>query len=149
MKRDPRQGLDGKPSLQCYLNLELVGTKKRMYGESVTIGDPRQYAGSSPDGTRKLSELYAEFLDSKNINYAFIKPRPDWTDVGSFYHEDIPALTITAGPHHQTGCYHKACDDISEVDFDVMSNITQTVIYALTKLSLGEGVSSLEQDNEE
>ena len=149
VKRDPRQGLDGKPSLQCYLNLELVGTKKRMYGESVTIGDPRQYAGSSPDGTRKLSELYAEFLDSKNINYAFIKPRPDWTDVGSFYHEDIPALTITAGPHHQTGCYHKACDDISEVDFDVLSNITQTVIYALTKLSLGEGISSLEQDNEE
>ncbi len=138
--KDSSQGLAGKPGLQCYLNLELAGTKDRLFPEPINIGDPREYHRPSPPGTLNLTNLYAEFLESQNMIYYNAEPGPSRTDVGSFYAQNIPALTITAGPNPHTGCYHRPCDNITEVDFDVLSNITQTVLYALTKLSLGQGV---------
>ena len=138
--KDSNQELAGKPSLECYLNLELAGTKDRLFPEPINIGDPREYFRPSPPGTLNLTKLYAEFLDSQNMIYYNAEPGPSRTDVGSFYAQNIPALTITAGPNPHNGCYHRSCDNITEVDFDVLSNITQTVLYALTKLSLGQGV---------
>ena len=138
--KDSNQDLAGKPSLECYLNLELAGTKDRLFPEPINIGDPREYFRPSPPGTLNLTKLYAEFLDSQNMIYYNAEPGPTRTDVGSFYAQNIPALTITAGPNPHNGCYHSPCDNITEVDFDVLSNITQTVLYALTKLSLGQGV---------
>ena len=138
--KDSNQELAGKPSLECYLNLELAGTKDRLFPEPINIGDPREYFRPSPPGTLNLTKLYAEFLDSQNMIYYNAEPGPTRTDVGSFYAQNIPALTITAGPNPHNGCYHRPCDNITEVDFDVLSNITQTVLYALTKLSLGQGV---------
>ena len=140
VNKDSKQELAGKPSLECYLNLELAGTKDRLFPEPINIGDPREYFRPSPPGTLNLTKLYAEFLDSQNMIYYNAEPGPTRTDVGSFYAQNIPALTITAGPNPYNGCYHRPCDNITEVDFDVLSNITQTVLYAVTKLSLGQGV---------
>ncbi len=142
-KKDTCQRITDTPRLQCYLNLELVGTKNRQFPESVNIGDPlKDEYRSHPTGTQQLTELYAEFLGSRNISFYRAKPAPDRMDTGSFYTRNIPALTITAGPDTNQRCYHKSCDDIDEIDFDVLSNITQTVIYALTNLSLGEGIKT-------
>ena len=124
-----------EPPLQCYLNLELAGTKIRVSVEPVKIEPP--LSGSADNGTLQLTAMYAEFLDNQNITYSRTEPNSDTTDVDSFYHHNIPALTITAG--HPTSCYHKSCDNTSEVDFDVLSNISRTVIYALARLSLGGG----------
>lgn len=139
-RKNSCQELTGEPQLQCYLNLEMTGTKDRELRQAVMIGDPLKHL-SSPSGTLQLTELYAEFLGSRDIDYFRAEPQPDFLDTGSFYFHNIPALTITAGPERlKPGCYHRWCDKIDEIDFDVLSNITQTVIYALTKLSLGEGV---------
>lgn len=141
------QKFTGDSRLQCYLNLELVGTKNRAFQKSVLIDAPDEFKPkptetfrSAPPGTQQLSELYLEFLDSRNISFFPIEPAPEKQDIGSFYAHSIPALTITAGLDRNHTCYHKSCDDMNGIDFEVLSNITQTVIYALTRLSLGEGV---------
>jgi aminopeptidase S len=135
-------------NIGCYLNLELTGTKNRKYIQDINIEDPQysKYLEDNeipPAGTENLTELYAEFLTQKNILFYKIKPSPSRTDVLPFYNKRIPGLTITAGQDAEPSCYHKPCDNITGIDFEVMSNITQTVLYSLVHLSSKDDLSNL------
>jgi aminopeptidase S len=138
-------------NIQCYLNLELSGTKRRKFISDISIDDPRytKYLDINdipPTGTKNLTELYANFLRQQKINFFRAAPKPNSTDVSSFYDKNIPGFTITAGPSgtdKDPSCYHKPCDDITEIDFEVLSNITQTVLYSLTHLSLKDDLSNI------
>ncbi len=148
IRNDPCPKQIKKFNIQCYLNLELIGTKNRKHSQDINIDDPAhdkfpKYYEKPPAGTKKLTELYAEFLTQKNINFFRAKPNPNVTDVLSFYAKGIPSLTITAGKDKAPSCYHQSCDNITGIDFNLMSNITQTVLYSLVHLSLGDGLSNI------
>ena len=137
-----------KFNVKSYLNLELSGTKRRKHAADINIEDPQydkhiKYYEKPPAGSKNLTALYAEFLKQKKINFFRAAPSPSRTDVLSFYAKKIPGITITAGADKKPSCYHKPCDDITEIDFEVLSNITQTVLYSLTHLSLKDDLSSL------
>jgi hypothetical protein len=134
--------------LMCYLNIESAGTKNRKNKVDISIEDPslideatRRNFGLDPaPGTHNLTEIYAEFLTSRKINFVRVPTTKNKSDETSFYDytSPIPAVTIKATADSIPSCYHKPCDDFANVNFSVLSNITQTVVYALAKLSLSK-----------
>ncbi len=126
--------------IQYYLNLELIGTKRKRYAEDIFFEDPNSTPEiphyDIPDGTQNLTNLYEEFLINKNISFSKESVNPEETDVYSFYDKNIPAITITASIDAEPSCYHKSCDNYTEINFETVSKITKTVLYSLTKLSL-------------
>ncbi|MBO9480736.1 M28 family metallopeptidase [Salinisphaera sp. G21_0] len=130
--------------IECYLNLEMVGTradhKWDVHPEFLTISDPEKaISGTSPKGTGQLTELYVDYLKDRGLSYYRDEPSPGVTDVGAFYKNNIPAVTVTTGK--DAFYFHRPGDKFDAIDLDVISNATQAVVHTLATLSFGEGLN--------
>ncbi|NBM16459.1 M28 family metallopeptidase [Streptomyces sp. GC420] len=153
-----------REQIRLYLNFDMIASPN--YGLFVYDGDDSDQAGAGPgpEGSAQLERDITDFLDSRGLPHegTDFSGRSDY---GPFIEVGIPAGgTFTGAEGIKTAeqaakfggtaglaldpCYHKACDDIGNIDMrafginiDVIANAVGTYAYDLS--SLTEPVASV------
>ncbi|MFN2114590.1 MAG: M20/M25/M40 family metallo-hydrolase [Anaerolineae bacterium] len=135
------------------LNLDMIASPN--YGRFVYDGDGSLGTGSGPEGSAEIEYVLTRFFDDESLASAET-PFSGRSDYGPFIVAGIPAgglFTGTGEPktvaeQEQFGgqagqpydsCYHKVCDTIDNIAWDVMLQHTHAAAHAVLSYALDNG----------
>jgi hypothetical protein len=113
------QGLDDaqRRAVRAYVNVDMVGSPH-----------PDRLVYDTDNAVERALRAHLDDVDETDLGGA--------SDHASFSAEDIPVGGLfTGADHRQDPCYHRACDDFSNVDRDVLDEMTDVLTAALGDLS--------------
>jgi Iap family predicted aminopeptidase len=110
---------DARERIVAYLNLDMVGSPEPTRGV---------YSDTDPDIERLLRDLVGSRAEEEEASGR--------SDHGPFEDADIPVggLFTGAGRPHDA-CYHRACDDLDNVDMPVLVEMARAAAEAVERLS--------------
>ncbi|WP_299730121.1 M20/M25/M40 family metallo-hydrolase [uncultured Endozoicomonas sp.] len=131
----------GKFTISGYINLDMVAGNASG-NEGIVISDPDAastfweylpYSGFKriAEGTRRISQLFSEYFTRKDIPFTKTKMRRVG-DHASFQDKSIPSVMLYTG---YDNCYHKNCDNGSNVDFQKLENCTKSALNVAVRLA--------------
>jgi Iap family predicted aminopeptidase len=114
-----RLGPDERERIAAYVNLDMVGSPQPEYGV---------YSDTDPRIERLLQRLVGPRAEEESTGGS--------SDHAPFQRAGVPVggLFTGAGPPHDP-CYHRACDDIDNIDLPILETMTRAAGEAVERLS--------------
>ena len=110
---------DERERIVAYLNLDMVGSPQPEHGV---------YSDGDPAIERLLRRLVGPEAEEENAGGS--------SDHAPFQRQGIPVGGLFTGAGEPNDpCYHRACDDISNVDMDILVEMTRAAGEAVERLS--------------
>ncbi|WP_067522533.1 M28 family metallopeptidase [Endozoicomonas ascidiicola] len=138
-------GMDnnGPFSIKGYINLDMIAGNVAGK-EGIVISDPDSQTGfweylpykffpRIAEGTRNISRLFMDYFSERNIPFTKTKMYRVG-DHASFQDKSIPSVMLYTGYDR---CYHKTCDDGSNVDFAKLQLCTKAALNVTVELAMG------------
>ncbi|MBT6179379.1 MAG: M20/M25/M40 family metallo-hydrolase [Deltaproteobacteria bacterium] len=134
-----------------YLNLDMIGSPKP--GRFIYDGDESDYQSSMslPEGSGKIEKAYEDFFNVRGVPHA--PTRLDGrSDYYAFMAVGIPSGGLFSGAEdtismedsqlfdlptndYYDACYHRACDGLDNIHFEVFTQMSDATTHVLTRLA--------------
>ncbi|WP_327089040.1 M20/M25/M40 family metallo-hydrolase [Nonomuraea sp. NBC_01738] len=140
-----------RKQIRYYVNLDMVGSKNHIYGIFDGDDSDNRGFGAGPKGSARVERTFQRYFSKRGLPYtgADFSGRSDY---GPFVEAGIAAGGLFTGAEGLKtkkeaeqfggqvgkpldGCYHLACDDVKNVDRQVLDETTKAVASVITWLS--------------
>ena len=149
----------GLGDISLYLNFDMIGSPNFFRG--IYDGDQSDFRAPVPvpEGSAQIEQVLEEFYEENNLAYqgSQFSGRSDYQ---AFIRNGIPAGGLFTGAEGRKTqreaqlyggaanvpydlCYHRACDDIDNVNLEVLSQNSDAIAYALSNFALRDTGSIL------
>ncbi|MEU4118805.1 M28 family metallopeptidase [Kitasatospora sp. NPDC028055] len=134
-----------RKNIRLYLNFDMIASPN--YAQFVYNGSGSAGGGAGPEGSAQIERFLTDYLDGRELPH---EPRAfdGRSDYGPFIDAGIPAGGTDTGaeviktPEQQAryggtagaaydACYHKACDDLDNLDLAVFDNNIDVIAHAV------------------
>ncbi len=127
------------------LNLDMVASP--VYARFVYDGNGSNTSPAGPNGSGNVEKVYLDYFAFKGLS-TLPTAFDGRSDYGPFIGVGIPAGGLFGGAEGYDECYHKACDDMSNISDDALDQMSDasahaTIQFAMTGSAVnGTGSSS-------
>jgi aminopeptidase S len=144
------QDADELDAIRGYLNFDMIASPN--YARFVFDGDGSAFDEPGPGGSDDIEEAFLGYFDEEDIatdpmGYVGRSDHAPFAEAGIAFggiftgadgvktDEEAQTYGGQAGAPHD-GCYHQACDDIDNVDLDVLEEMGRAIAYAVEDLAM-------------